>query len=430
MGVAPTGTIFKGFTFDGEYSKDYGVYITGSGVFNAPERDVEMFAIPGRNGAFSLDRGRFNNILVTYEAGVYADNAADFSEAVSDLRNFLTSRVGYCRLEDDYNDGEYREAVYKSGLEVTPEAVNTAGTFNIVFECKPQRWLKSGETEITVTSGDTVNNPTLFDASPVLHADGYGKINLGGQTITIENNPLGMIPLLSERQFYDISRDQSQSGAVTANRTPVFFDTALINDGDNIYIDQDTTTMTEIKFTGSGVNVTGITGTITSDGFGGTTTISTWLDSSNTVSFRVNIKPMTAPYYIGTPYSTSVEYQITVSNNGTPTTPLNFSTEIGFDGNGSITLKTKTDKPLPSILFTRSGFGPVYAFSSASATGGTMYIDLDIGESYTIINGNVVSTNNIVEIPAKLPTLPPGGTTITYPNTITQLKIAPRWWKL
>ena len=149
MGVKPTPTNFKTFTFDGENSRSYGVYITGEGVFNAPERNVEMVEIPGRNGAFALDKGNFNNIEVTYPAGIFADTETDFAEAVSDLRNFLCSRVGYVRLEDDYNPNEYRLAVYKSGLDVEHDFL-IAGEFELVFECKPQRFLKSGETPITI----------------------------------------------------------------------------------------------------------------------------------------------------------------------------------------------------------------------------------------------------------------------------------------
>ena len=70
MAVAPTGNIFKSLEFDGESSKGYGVYITGAAVYNAPEREVEMITIPGRNGSFALDHGRFQNIEVTYPAGI------------------------------------------------------------------------------------------------------------------------------------------------------------------------------------------------------------------------------------------------------------------------------------------------------------------------------------------------------------------------
>ena len=120
MGVITTPRIFKSLTFDNQASRDYGVFITGEAVFNAPQRDVEMVSIPGRNGAYALDRGRFENITVTYPAGIFAENEADFAKAVSDFRNYLCSRSGYCRLTDEYNPDEYRLAVYKSGLEVSP----------------------------------------------------------------------------------------------------------------------------------------------------------------------------------------------------------------------------------------------------------------------------------------------------------------------
>ena len=177
MAITPTGAIYKTLTFDGESSADYGVYITGQAVFNAPEREVEMITIPGRNGTFALDKGRFENVTVTYPAGIFADTDEDFSEAISDFRNWLCSRQGYVRLEDDYNPNEYRLAVYKSGLEVELAQLK-AGEFNIVFECKPQRFLTSGETEITVTSGDEITNPTLFDASPLLEVSGYGSLKV------------------------------------------------------------------------------------------------------------------------------------------------------------------------------------------------------------------------------------------------------------
>ena len=76
MAVNKTGAMFKSLTFDGEDSRDYGVYITGQAVFNAPEREVEMISIPGRNGQFALDKGRFENIEVTYPAGIFANTEA------------------------------------------------------------------------------------------------------------------------------------------------------------------------------------------------------------------------------------------------------------------------------------------------------------------------------------------------------------------
>ena len=196
MGVNPTLPNFKALTFDGVSSRDYGVYISGEGVFNAPERNVEMVEIPGRNGAFALDKGNFNNIEVTYPAGIFADNQTDFAEAISDFRNYLCSRNGYVRLTDDYNPDEYRLAVYKSGLEVTNVDL-IAGQFDITFDCKPQRYLAIGEELVEIgawgntetvegeiatftAESDTAIKSLVADINPVQDLNGYDSPWVGG----------------------------------------------------------------------------------------------------------------------------------------------------------------------------------------------------------------------------------------------------------
>lgn len=196
MAVIKTGAIFKTLRFDGGsngmggvLSSDYGVYITGEAVFNAPTRRVNMIQIPGRNGLFAQDEGSFDNLTVTYPAGLFGVTEADFADAISNFRNALCSRIGYHRLEDDYNPDEFRMAVYKEGLEVTPATLK-AGEFTISFECKPQRWLKSGETWTTAVQYTRFTNPTLFDASPIFEVNGYGSFTMtqangGTATITV-----------------------------------------------------------------------------------------------------------------------------------------------------------------------------------------------------------------------------------------------------
>ena len=53
MGINPTPTNHRSFTFDGKSTREFGVYITGKDVFNAPERAVEMISIPGRDGEYA-----------------------------------------------------------------------------------------------------------------------------------------------------------------------------------------------------------------------------------------------------------------------------------------------------------------------------------------------------------------------------------------
>lgn len=204
--------IFNSLIFDGINSLSNGVYITGEAVYNAPERAVDMVNIPGKNGALAIDQGRFENIEVTYPAGCFAKTQAEFAEKIRKIRNVLASRYNYVRLEDTYHPDEYRLALYKSGLEVDPAGYSRAGEFDITFECKPQRFLKSGETAYDfVTSyqgltdensvqlqnekgvdieggvgfSNNMINPTEFEAKPLVHVVGPGTVNLGSQQIII-----------------------------------------------------------------------------------------------------------------------------------------------------------------------------------------------------------------------------------------------------
>ena len=92
--MAVTGAIFNSLTFGGVNSADYGIYITGEAVFNAPERAVEMVDVPGRNGAIALDQGRWENIEVQYPAGTFGMDAEEFGTALSNFRNAIVSQIG------------------------------------------------------------------------------------------------------------------------------------------------------------------------------------------------------------------------------------------------------------------------------------------------------------------------------------------------
>ena len=176
------------FTFGGVKSSDYGIYISGDGVHNAPERDVTMVTVPGRNGQLTIDNGRFENIEVTYPCFVEGGNGADITANIQGFRNAIGCLTGYQRLTDTYHTDEYREGIFKAGLDVSPVVYHTGGEFEIVFDCKPQRWLTSGETAITLVPGADdsgghglgvqISNPTEFNAAPLFKLRGYGTINI------------------------------------------------------------------------------------------------------------------------------------------------------------------------------------------------------------------------------------------------------------
>jgi len=421
MAIAPTGDIYKVLNFAGSSSRSYGVYITGSAVYNAPQRDVEMKTIPGRNGAFVLDNGRFDNIEVTYPAGIFADSEADFAAAISNFRNFLCSKRGYCRLTDDYNPGEYRMAVYKSGLEVTPAQLR-AGEFEITFECQPQRFLTSGENKISVASGDEILNPTLFASSPMLEIGGYGAIYLGDETVVMNNATIGVI----------VVADAFTPSKNYKNFT-VTIDDTYANAGDAITLTSASLSRFIMTTNTPGAvqtNPPALTGTPTasiSDSSKGSASAS--IDQAHAFVASVSLKTCSFQYGTAKTISVTGTYTCGVTGHGTQTATLTFS--VAYDGSDTFTFTVSETNT--SYLLWRTGSARSEQFlldSSTSIMGNPVYIDLDIGEAYKIESGSVVSLNSGVIFPAKLPTLKPGVTTITYDNTVTDLKVVPRWWKV
>lgn len=168
-------------TFGGVDCRDYGVYISGSGVFDAPARAYDLQSIPGRDGALLGTEMRLENIEVTYPAFVYSN----FFQNVRAWRSYLLSCRGYQRLTDTYYPDEYRLGLFVGPLDVGPTKRLDAGSFEMVFNCKPQRYLLSGETPITISSTSSITNPTLFPSKPLITVHGTGSVSFGGVTITV-----------------------------------------------------------------------------------------------------------------------------------------------------------------------------------------------------------------------------------------------------
>lgn len=172
-------------TFGNVNSTDYGVYILSDSVFNAPQRVYNMIDIPGRNGQLAIDEGRYENISVTYPAYVEGDNFTDFSNKVAEVRNAFMAQTGYQRLSDTYHPNEYRLGIYHDDFDIDVKKYLRTGEFDLTFDCKPQRFLTSGETAIVFTADGSITNPTQFEANPMLKVTGYGTLGVGDRSVII-----------------------------------------------------------------------------------------------------------------------------------------------------------------------------------------------------------------------------------------------------
>ena len=176
-------------TFDGINSSEYGVYLAGDGAYNAPARRGEMVTIPGRNGSLFMEEDAFENITVTYPAFIGTKSKVIFRNALRSLRTDFSARRTYKRLSDTYHPDEFRLGVFHDGVETDPMFYTMAGRFNLVFDCKPQRFLVSGEYPVTFRSSGNITNPTPLASKPLLKVTGNGTFSIGEYQVTVQNNP-------------------------------------------------------------------------------------------------------------------------------------------------------------------------------------------------------------------------------------------------
>lgn len=171
------------FTFGGINSASLGVYISGSGVYKAPERGYTFTTVPGRDGEILGFDKSLRNAKVTYPCFFYGD----LMDKATEMKSRLLSVVGYAELSDTYDPDRFRKAVFVGGTDFkTTKRLDTA-EFELEFNCKPQKWLLSGLQTTTLTADGPITNPTVFASQPLLKVYGYGELYIGSQRILIDD---------------------------------------------------------------------------------------------------------------------------------------------------------------------------------------------------------------------------------------------------
>lgn len=409
--------------FDDIDSRDYGIEIFFQDIDRTPKRVYSKIEVPGRNGAVIIDEGRYEDVPVIY--GCVALNDADRSAFV----NALASKTNYFRLRDSFNPSEFYSAVFEGDVDprLTPE--RDRSVFSISFTRKPERWLTDGEEHISVTSGQLIENPTLFDSKPMLEVEGYGTIGFNGFEIELTNKVLGNVEVLPrESSRYRSALKTFSKAQFNAGDTITILD-PRIQSGNAIeteyYVKSLDASRFRITFTNSNENFS--TGYSEPGGESRTSfKCGTWYRSA--ISFTA-----------GTAETITNRTTFVCKDSTSPATVLG---ELYVDI--TISYNPSYSDDLSSILFDISfeisdeeyaygqpsyiKWGNVTADSTLSLLGHPTYIDCDLGEAYLIRDNAPISLNKYIDLGSELPTLAVGSNEITYDNTITDLKVIPRWW--
>lgn len=196
--------------------------------YKYPEREYEVTHIPGRNGDLVIDRGSYMNVQREYELAFGDEVEGHYTQMANDLSRWLHSGKGYLRLEDTYEPDYYRLAMYKEEGDIE-NILHSAGRITINFECKPQRYLKSGDNVLTYTSSQQIIlNPTNYTARPKIKVYGSGEGVIGFTPITdngtVESNiTISNIDgyVIIDSELYDCYKE-SDAGNINKNGTILF----------------------------------------------------------------------------------------------------------------------------------------------------------------------------------------------------------------
>ncbi len=196
----------------GKSSDDVHVIVEHYPAVKLAGRKLETQSVPGRSGDLLFPQDAFENYTQPYDIYVSAESIR-LPRAMREVAQWLCAPVGYQKLEDSYDMDTYRMAYYSGTLDVA-SILHKFGRATIEFNCKPQRYLRSGDTAIQAEQGQTLLNPTAFTALPLITVTGTGAgtLTVGDTTVTINSMPKGAI-------VFDSDTMNAYYGAANLNST-------------------------------------------------------------------------------------------------------------------------------------------------------------------------------------------------------------------
>jgi phage-related protein len=149
------------------------------------------------------------------------------------------NKRGYRRLETSDDPNHYWMARVENSPQIAMR-LRTLAPFEVGFDCKPQRFLKSGENAVSFSRNGRIENVYGQNARPLItvYGNGNGSLTIGKYTVSIESIG-GSIYLDSETQNA-YNNYENQNANINAPEFPV------IEPGDNVVSFQGGITSVEI----------------------------------------------------------------------------------------------------------------------------------------------------------------------------------------
>lgn len=209
-------------SWNGKRSDEFGIEMEKYPNYRKPQRKMDKYPVPGRNGDIIMVQDAWENVQQTYDI-FFGDGITDHSvpDCLSRIADWLFIPNGYCELWDSFDPDHYRLAYFEGPFNPNSLSVGRVGKTTIEFNCKPQRYLFTGKTPIEFSSSPAaIINPTAFASKPLIFversADGDGTIAVGGTLFTITGIPASGLYIDCEEMYcYDGNGENMNSHVVS-----------------------------------------------------------------------------------------------------------------------------------------------------------------------------------------------------------------------
>ena len=185
------------FYLDGVDATSAGIHLQKPIVFSEAVPNIESKTIPGRNGALIFNTGSYKNRSGAASCFCLQE---DVETAISSAGRFLMSKKGYRRLETSDDPNHYWMARVENSPQIEMR-LRALAPFEIEFDCKPQRFVKSGENAVVFSANGSLSNQYGQIALPLitLYGQGEGTLTIGGCVVEVKNMD-GVLYLDSDTQ--------------------------------------------------------------------------------------------------------------------------------------------------------------------------------------------------------------------------------------
>lgn len=171
------------FYLDGIDARSAGIQLQAPIEFSEAVPVVEAQTIPGRNGDLLYYTGSYENR--SGSASCFCLQK-DVEKAISSVGRFLMGKSGYRRLETSDDPDHYWVARVENSPQIAMR-LRTLAPFEIGFDCKPQRFVKTGENAVVFTSNGSLFNQYGQVALPfiTLYGQGKGRLTIGDCVVDV-----------------------------------------------------------------------------------------------------------------------------------------------------------------------------------------------------------------------------------------------------